>query len=282
MWDEECRLWNWTSSNHAALRAFLFLVNIKRRGLVHGPHPGSSLYRGCRPVGTVRTMKNGFDLWITFWLARVGRNSVLAYSAECLNLAPCVAIRGDAAIAPYGLRLAALVECWWRRSPVDATLGLALSWETIPHQKIVNLMKPLPLTLLLASLAFGLAACAEIKESGNRLEESHLRQAGFKIMLADRADRQQMLNSLTPDTVTRLAKDGNVYYIYPDPDGCVCLYVGREAEYRRLQQIAVDLQVSNRQLLYNDMAASAQNGWGPMGPWGSWGNYTDRPNWDPY
>jgi hypothetical protein len=154
--------------------------------------------------------------------------------------------------------------------------------ETIQHQTIVNLMKPLPLTLLLASLAFGLAACAEIKESGNRLEESHLRQAGFKIMLADRADRQQMLNSLTPDTVTRLAKDGNVYYIYPDPDGCVCLYVGREAEYRRLQQIAVDLQVSNRQLLYNDMAASAQNGWGPMGPWGSWGNYTDRPNWDPY
>jgi hypothetical protein len=44
----------------------------------------------------------------------------------------------------------------------------------------------------------------------------------------------------------------------------------------------VDLQVSNRQLLYNDMAASTQNGWGPMGPWGSWGNYTDRPNWDPY
>jgi hypothetical protein len=44
----------------------------------------------------------------------------------------------------------------------------------------------------------------------------------------------------------------------------------------------VDLQVSNQQLMYNDMAASSANGWGPMGPWGSWGNYTDRPNWDPY
>lgn len=143
-------------------------------------------------------------------------------------------------------------------------------------------MKSLLRTLALAWLASGLAACAEIKESGNRLEETHLRQAGFKIMLADRADRQQMLNSLSPDTITRLQKDGNFYYIYPDPDGCICLYVGREAEYRKLQQLAVDFQVSNQQLMYNDMAASSANGWGPMGPWGSWGNYTDRPNWDPY
>ena len=102
-------------------------------------------------------------------------------------------------------------------------------------------------------------------------------------MLADQMDRQQMLNSLPADTITRIQKDDDVYYIYPDPDGCVCLYVGRDSEYQRLQQLAVERQVSDQQLMVNDMAANAQNGWGPMGPWGSWANNNPgRPNWYPY
>jgi len=143
-------------------------------------------------------------------------------------------------------------------------------------------MKPLSRTLTLAWLALALAACAQLKQSGNRFEEGQLREAGFKLMLADRADRQQMLNSLPADTLTRIQREDDAYYIYPDPDGCVCLYVGREAEFRKLQQLAVDLQNSNQQLMYNDMAASSANGWGPLGPWGSWGDYTGRPNWDPH
>ena len=143
-------------------------------------------------------------------------------------------------------------------------------------------MQTLPKTLLTVWLTASLAACAQMKESSNRFEEGQLRAAGFKIMLADRADRQQMLSSLPADTITRIQKEGKAYYIYPDPDGCVCLYVGREAEFLKLQQLAVELQQENQQLMLNDMEASSANGWGPMGPWGSWGNYTDRPNWDPY
>jgi hypothetical protein len=147
---------------------------------------------------------------------------------------------------------------------------------------IADPMKPLSRTLTLAWLALSLAACAQMKQSSNRFEEDQLRQAGFKMMQANNADRQQMLSSLPADTVTRIQREDDSYYIYPDPDDCVCLYVGREAEFRKLQQLAVDLQNSNQQLMYNDMAASSANGWGPMGPWGSWGNYTGRPNWDPY
>jgi hypothetical protein len=144
-------------------------------------------------------------------------------------------------------------------------------------------MKLLSPLLLLAGLVFGLAACAQIKESINRLEESHLRDAGFKIMLADRMDRQQMLKSLPPDTITRIQKEDNTYYIYPDPDGCICLYVGRESEYQRLQQLAVERQVSDQRMRVNDMAADAQGGWGPMGAWGSWmNNNPGRPDWDPH
>jgi len=143
-----------------------------------------------------------------------------------------------------------------------------------------------PRTLILAwpalALALVLSACAQFKESGNRLEESHLRDAGFKIMLADQKDRQQMLDSLPAGTITRLQHGDNVYYIYPDPDGCVCLYVGREAEYRKLQQLAVERQVSDQQLRYNDMQADYANGWNRWGNFGVNGNYSGRPSWDPY
>jgi len=147
-------------------------------------------------------------------------------------------------------------------------------------------------TLLLAGLGLCLSACAplsavkeDIQDSGVRLEESHLTQAGFKLVLADNADRQKILGMLPPDTLTRIQKDGTDYYIYPDPDGCVCLYVGREAEYQRLQQLAMELQISNQQLRANDLATDAQSGWGPMGPWGNWGanaNNPGQPNWDPH
>lgn len=144
-------------------------------------------------------------------------------------------------------------------------------------------MKTLTPLLLSAGLAFSLASCAQIKQSGSLAEEGHLRDAGFKLMLADRMDRQQMLNSLPADTLTRIQKDDNVYYVYADPDGCVCLYVGRDEEYQRLQQIAVEKQVSDQQMRVNDMAAEAQSGYGPGSYWNSWiNNNPGRPDWDPH
>jgi hypothetical protein len=148
-------------------------------------------------------------------------------------------------------------------------------------------MKTLSRALLLAGLLSGLAACAEqiaeIQASGSRLEEGHLRDAGFTIMLADRMDRQQMLNALPAGAITRIQREDGAYYIYPDPDGCVCLYVGREGEYQRLRQLAAERQVSDRQLMVNDMAADAQNGWGPGAYSGSWNNNNPgRPSWDPH
>jgi hypothetical protein len=150
-------------------------------------------------------------------------------------------------------------------------------------------MKPLANRLFLAGLIVGLTACAqqieEIRDSGARLEESHLRDAGFKLLLADTMDRQKMLRSLPSDTITRVQEGGAAYYIYPDPDGCVCLYVGRDAEYQRLQQLAADRQISNQQLMVNDMAANAQGGYGPYSGWSNWiinSNNAGRPNWDPH
>ena len=138
--------------------------------------------------------------------------------------------------------------------------------------------------VFIPGLALLLASCAQIKDSDTRLTEEHLLTAGFKIMMADTPERQGMLNGLDPETISRIPRPEAVYYIYADPDVCSCLYVGRQQEFDRLQELAVERQISDRQMVANELQQDQSLGWGPTGPWGnSWmgGNNAGRPNWDP-
>jgi hypothetical protein len=127
--------------------------------------------------------------------------------------------------------------------------------------------------------------------------ESELSLAGFKVLLADTAEKQQMLHTLPAKTLTRVDRSDNTYYIYADPDLCSCLYVGRQAEYDSFKHIGMDGRFSDEQMMANEMAEDRKVGWGPMGPWGSWGwgggydagygsppfgSYYLRPAWDPW
>ncbi|GAB6048311.1 hypothetical protein JCM19379_21400 [Methyloparacoccus murrellii] len=147
-------------------------------------------------------------------------------------------------------------------------------------------------TLACLALLGALTACEavkhDIRESSTRSMEDQLKAAGFKIMLADTQERQKMLNSLPPERVTRIPRPDNVYYIYPDPDVCSCLYVGREVEFEKLQQLGAELAQSNRAMITHEIAENQQAGWAPSGPWGNWGywgitnpNSMGRPAWDP-
>ena len=146
--------------------------------------------------------------------------------------------------------------------------------------------------LTLTALLITTTGCATVKhemtESSTRSMEEQLRAAGFKIMLADTAERQRMLTSLPPETVTRIARPDNTYYIYPDPVVCNCLYVGLEPQFDQLQQLTADLATSNRAMISHEIAENQQAGWAPSGPWGNmgyWGltnpNSMGRPAWDP-
>ncbi len=137
-----------------------------------------------------------------------------------------------------------------------------------------------------------LTACTTLKheyrESNARSMEEQLRDAGFKVMLADTQERQKMLTTLRPETLTRIPRPDNVYYIYADPDLCSCLYVGRESEYDKLQQLSADMAKSNQAMITHEIAENQQAGWAPSGPWGNWGywgitnpNSMGRPAWDP-
>lgn len=166
--------------------------------------------------------------------------------------------------------------------------------QTSPNQHLPDTpMKTPPLSQsLLLTLALGFVGCSsvqhEIRESNARSTENQLRAAGFKIMLADTEEKQKMLNGLPRETVTRIPRPENVYYIYPDPDLCSCLYVGREQEYNKLQQLSADMVKSNQATITHEIAENQQAGWGPSGAWGNWGywgitnpNSMGRPAWDP-
>ena len=128
---------------------------------------------------------------------------------------------------------------------------------------------------------------SEIRDSGTRLTEEHLLTAGFKIMIADTEERQEMMNALPPESLSRIQRPEGVYYIYADPDTCACLYVGRNIEYQKLQQLAIDRQISNQALVANEIREDYQSGWGVATPWGfrgqsGWGANPDgNPAWDP-
>lgn len=139
--------------------------------------------------------------------------------------------------------------------------------------------------MIVSVLGLSLVSCAYMKKSDTRLTEDHLTTAGFKIMIADTGEKQKMLKSLPPETITRMQRDDSVYYVYPDPDVCSCLYIGREAEYQRLKELAVDQRISDRQMIANELNEDARLGWGSTGPWGNWGvmgqGYMGRPDWNP-
>lgn len=121
------------------------------------------------------------------------------------------------------------------------------------------------------AVSVSLVGCAQIERSTPRGMEAELNLAGFKVMAADTAEKQTMLHTLPPRTVTRIVRPDNTYYIYADPDLCACLYVGRAQEYDHLTRLGAERQISDEQLLANEAAQNQAAGWGPVGAWGNWG-----------
>ena len=134
---------------------------------------------------------------------------------------------------------------------------------TYPIPQILNVTVLFSVTVL--------SACAGIERASPRGMESELSAAGFKVMAADSAEKQTLLHSLPPRTVTRVARPDQTYYIYADPDLCACLYVGRQAEYEAFNRLGRERQLSDEQLYANDLSQNQMAGWGPVGPWGNWG-----------
>ena len=97
-------------------------------------------------------------------------------------------------------------------------------------------------------------------------KEDILSAAGFKFLPANTPQRLASFKQLPPHQFSRQMRDGQVFYVYPDPTVCACLYVGNQAAYARYQKDVFEKQLANEQAMTaQDMAMT----W-DWGPWDGW------------
>ena len=55
--------------------------------------------------------------------------------------------------------------------------------------------------------------------------------AGFVVRYPDTPEKQEIFNLLPPNRLVKRRRDGKLYYVYADPGGCGCAYVGSPRAY---------------------------------------------------
>jgi hypothetical protein len=85
------------------------------------------------------------------------------------------------------------------------------------------------------------AGCATIQRYET---ERLLVAAGFHMRPADTPERQEDLRSIPPHRIVSRTRDGHVVYMYADPDGCRCVYVGGDKEYSEYERLRVRTRVA--------------------------------------
>ena len=84
-------------------------------------------------------------------------------------------------------------------------------------------------------LGLSMAGCAGLHEMDARSGERALTAAGFEVRPADTPEKLANLRALPPRIVVQRPIDGEPRYVYADPDGCRCLYVGGAPQYQALR-----------------------------------------------
>jgi hypothetical protein len=116
--------------------------------------------------------------------------------------------------------------------------------------------------------ALFLASCAGVT-SGNTT--ALLSAAGFRAMTPQTPQQQQIYAALPPYKVERATVKGKgVFYVYKDEKAGIA-YVGREQQYQRYQQLAVQQQIARDYYMAAEMDRAAAwqwyGAWGPRAFW---------------
>jgi hypothetical protein len=126
-------------------------------------------------------------------------------------------------------------------------------------------------TLAILGLCAAVAACQNPQQViGNK--EDMMAAAGFKFVPANTPARQASFKNLPPHKFSREIKNGQVFYVYPDPTVCVCLYVGSQQAYAKYQANVFQKNLADEQQMTANI--NSMNDW----DWGPWGGYP-YPGW---
>jgi hypothetical protein len=111
------------------------------------------------------------------------------------------------------------------------------------------------------------AGCAEVG-SGNTT--ALLSAAGFHARTPQTPKQQQIYAALPPYKVERATVKGKTFYVYKDEKAGIA-YIGREQEYQRYHELAVQQQIAQNYYMAAEMDRAAAFGWyGAWGPRAFW------------
>jgi hypothetical protein len=91
------------------------------------------------------------------------------------------------------------------------------------------------LILSAAAIATAMLARPCSSPAQNVYTNNMFTQAGFVVRFADTPEKRQHLARLPADKLVTRTSRGKTYYIYADPNGCQCAYVGTPQAYQAYQ-----------------------------------------------
>jgi hypothetical protein len=114
--------------------------------------------------------------------------------------------------------------------------------------------------IILVSAAIAGLLVTGCASMGSANTESLLSAAGFRVRTPQTPKQQQIYAALPPYQVQRATAKGKVFYVYKDEKAGVA-YVGREQEYQRYQQLAIQQQIARNQIMAAEMEQQAALDW---------------------
>jgi hypothetical protein len=123
--------------------------------------------------------------------------------------------------------------------------------------------------IILASVTAVLffAGCAEMEVANTK---SLLSAAGFRARTPETPKQKEIYAALPPYHVERATYKGKVFYVFKDEKDGVA-YVGREPEYQRYRQLAIQQRIAEDYYMAAQMNSYYARGWyGAWGPRGMW------------
>jgi hypothetical protein len=139
---------------------------------------------------------------------------------------------------------------------------------TTPAQSMKTNTPCILMAIAATAAALLFTACASMTSANT---ESLLSAAGFVVRTPQTPQQQQIYAALPPYQVQRATVKGKgVFYVYKDEKAGVA-YVGREQEYQRYQQLAIQQQITQDQITAAEMERAAAwqwyGAWGPRAFW---------------
>ena len=122
-----------------------------------------------------------------------------------------------------------------------------------------------PICLLAAvGLVLAIAGCAtpasQVAQKGDMLAT-----AGFQVRVADSPHRVDQMKRLPPNKFVSRIRNGQKVYLFADPSGCNCVYLGAQQNWDAYQQQLAARQMAKEQEEIS--AAESQAEW-DFGAWG--------------